>query len=144
MFSSSFTMSEEKQEKHGQGTLYKHDAPAPDGSLHSGAPCRPLRSHIWNLRSDLQIQVRGRGEKINPGERAFYYPGDKALYGTRCGHGEEAERDFNAYRTTKTVSNQQPNGIGGQSCQSTKQSLSEIWAVIPKFARCRQGRAWRI
>jgi hypothetical protein len=34
----------------------------------------------------------------NPGERAFYYPGDKALYGDRCGHGEKAGRDFNAHR----------------------------------------------
>jgi hypothetical protein len=36
--------------------------------------------------------------EINSGERAFYYPSDKALYGTRCGHGEKAERDFNAHR----------------------------------------------
>jgi hypothetical protein len=35
---------------------------------------------------------------INSGERAFYYPSDKALYGTRCGHGEKAKRDFNAHR----------------------------------------------
>jgi hypothetical protein len=32
------------------------------------------------------------------GERAFYYPSDKAIYRTRCGHGEKAERDFNARR----------------------------------------------
>ena len=30
--------------------------------------------------------------QVNPGERGFYYPGDKALYGSRCGHGEKAER----------------------------------------------------
>jgi hypothetical protein len=36
--------------------------------------------------------------EINSGERAFYYPNDKALYGTHCGHGEKAERDFNAHR----------------------------------------------
>ena len=36
--------------------------------------------------------------EINSGERAFYYPGDKAVYGTRWGHGEKAERDFNAHR----------------------------------------------
>ena len=35
---------------------------------------------------------------IDSGERAFYYSGDKAVYGTRCGHGEKAERDFNAHR----------------------------------------------
>src|SRR6266851_3790989 len=36
--------------------------------------------------------------QINPGERGFYYPGDKALYGSRCGHGEKAERDFAEHR----------------------------------------------
>jgi len=36
--------------------------------------------------------------EINSGERAFYYSSDKALYGTRCGHGERAERDFNTHR----------------------------------------------
>ena len=35
---------------------------------------------------------------INPGERGFYYPGDKSLYGSRGGHGEKAERDFAAHR----------------------------------------------
>ncbi len=35
---------------------------------------------------------------ISPGERAFYYPSDKALYGDRCGHGQEAARDFAAQR----------------------------------------------
>ena len=36
--------------------------------------------------------------EIKSGERAFYYPGDKALYGDRCGHGEKSERDFSAQR----------------------------------------------
>jgi hypothetical protein len=36
--------------------------------------------------------------QINPGERGFYYPGDKARYGSRCGHAEKAERDFAAHR----------------------------------------------
>jgi hypothetical protein len=36
--------------------------------------------------------------EIDSGERGFYYPSDKAVYGTRCGHGETAERDFNAHR----------------------------------------------
>jgi len=36
--------------------------------------------------------------QVNQGERAFYYPSDKALYGSRCGHSEKAERDFNAQR----------------------------------------------
>ena len=35
---------------------------------------------------------------IEPGERGFYYPGDKSLYGSRCEHGEKAERDFAAHR----------------------------------------------
>jgi hypothetical protein len=36
--------------------------------------------------------------QVNPGERGFYYLGDKSLYGSRCGHGEKAERDFDAHR----------------------------------------------
>jgi hypothetical protein len=36
--------------------------------------------------------------RINAGERGFYYPSDKSLYGSRCGHGEKAERDFAAHR----------------------------------------------
>jgi hypothetical protein len=36
--------------------------------------------------------------QIEPGERGFYYPGDKSLYGSRCGHAEKAERDFAAHR----------------------------------------------
>jgi len=35
--------------------------------------------------------------QIEPGERGFYYPGDKSLDGSRCGHGERAEREFAAY-----------------------------------------------
>ena len=34
----------------------------------------------------------------NSGERVVYYPADEALYGSRCVHGEKAERDFNAHR----------------------------------------------
>jgi hypothetical protein len=36
---------------------------------------------------------------IQVGERAFYYPESKGLYGTRCGHGEMAACDFNAHRS---------------------------------------------
>ena len=35
---------------------------------------------------------------ITPGERAFYYPEDGTLYGSRCEHGEEAARDFAAHQ----------------------------------------------
>jgi hypothetical protein len=66
MFSSSFTMSEHE---HRQWTPYKHDAPALNGPLRSGTSCRPLRSRIWNLRSDLQIWVRGRREKCCAGNQ---------------------------------------------------------------------------
>ena len=55
MFRVSFTMS---KRKHRQGTLYKHAAPAPAGTLRSGTSCRPLRSRISDLRCDLQITVR--------------------------------------------------------------------------------------
>jgi hypothetical protein len=36
--------------------------------------------------------------QINTGERGFYYPSDKLLNGSRCGHGEKAERDCAAHR----------------------------------------------
>jgi hypothetical protein len=35
---------------------------------------------------------------ITAGERAFYYSEDGTLYGVRCGHCEEAARDFAARR----------------------------------------------
>ena len=39
----------------------------------------------------------------------------KALYGTRCGHGEKAERDFNAHRIDEDGLLRKPKeqGIGG-------------------------------
>ena len=36
--------------------------------------------------------------QIKQGERAFYYPADRAVYGSSCGHGEKAEREFAAHR----------------------------------------------
>ena len=36
--------------------------------------------------------------QINAGELGFFYPGEKSVYGSRCGHGEKAERDFAAHR----------------------------------------------
>jgi hypothetical protein len=33
-----------------------------------------------------------------PRRASLLLPGDKALYGDRCGHGEKAARDFNAHR----------------------------------------------
>jgi hypothetical protein len=36
--------------------------------------------------------------EINSGERAFYYPEERSLYGSRCGHAEEAARDFAGHR----------------------------------------------
>ena len=37
--------------------------------------------------------------QIESGERGFYTttPGNKSPYGSRCGHGERAERDFAAH-----------------------------------------------
>lgn len=35
---------------------------------------------------------------ITFGDRVFYYHEDRSLYGSRCGHAEEASRDFNAHR----------------------------------------------
>jgi len=34
------------------------------------------------------------GAAIRRGEKAFYYPRGKKMYGKRCGHGAEAESDF--------------------------------------------------
>jgi hypothetical protein len=50
------------------------------------------------IRYPAQCAEANCQTEINSGERAFYYPSDKSLYGTRCGHGEKAERDFNAHR----------------------------------------------
>jgi len=36
--------------------------------------------------------------QIKEGERAFYYPADRAIYGSSCGHGGKAEREFAAHR----------------------------------------------
>ncbi len=40
----------------------------------------------------------GCATAITANERAFYYPEDRSLYGDRCGHGDEADHDFNAHR----------------------------------------------
>jgi hypothetical protein len=41
--------------------------------------------------------------EISSGERAFYYPSEKALYGTRCGHGEKADAILTPTASTKTA-----------------------------------------
>jgi len=42
---------------------------------------------------------------ISKGERAFYYPRDRHLYGEKCGHGEEAEADFRTHSEMDTFEN---------------------------------------
>ena len=37
------------------------------------------------------------GNIIKAGERAFYYPQSRSMYGDHCGHGEEASADFHAH-----------------------------------------------
>lgn len=34
------------------------------------------------------------GNEIRVGERAFYYPESRSLYGSHCEHAEEAAADF--------------------------------------------------
>jgi len=34
---------------------------------------------------------------INKGEKAFYYPKTRSMYGETCGHGQEAEEDFRSH-----------------------------------------------
>jgi len=42
--------------------------------------------------------------EINSGDRAFYYPNDKALYGIRCGHGKRPNATSTPIESTKTDS----------------------------------------
>jgi hypothetical protein len=56
-------------------------------------------THLAGCRTVIHFGVEPNCQtQINPGERGFYYPGDKSLYGSRCRHGEKAERDFAAHR----------------------------------------------
>jgi len=67
----------------------------------SGEMCRaelPGGNQFRRVRYPARCAEPNCQAEINSGERAFYYPGDKAVYGTRWGHGEKAERDFNAHR----------------------------------------------
>ena len=57
-----------------------------------------MRSQVDHRPVSGEMRRPNCQAEINFGERAFYYPGDKAVYGTRCGHGEKAEHDFNAHR----------------------------------------------
>ena len=53
------------------------------------------------VRHPARWAERNCQTQIEPGERGFYYAGEKSLYGSRCGHGERAERDFSAHRIDK-------------------------------------------
>ncbi|MBV8812190.1 MAG: hypothetical protein JO033_26275 [Acidobacteriaceae bacterium] len=57
-----------------------------------------MRSQMDHGPASGQMRRVHCPSQINPGERGFYYRGDKSLYGSRCGHGEKAERDFGAHR----------------------------------------------
>ena len=35
-------------------------------------------------------------KELKRGEKAFYYPRDKSMFGESCGHGEEADKDFHS------------------------------------------------
>ena len=60
--------------------------------------------------------------QIKQGERAFYYPADRAVYGSSCGHGEKAEREFAAHRIDEDAIEPNPRNKERRflSCQSTK------------------------
>ena len=61
--------------------------------------CRFKSDPKWIIaRYPAECAKPGCEVPITPGERAFYYPEDRTLYGARCGHGEEAARDFAAHR----------------------------------------------
>src|SRR6266851_5761862 len=57
-----------------------------------------MRSQVDHRPVSGQMRRAELPTPINAGNRAFYYPGDRALYGSDCGHGEKAERDFAAHR----------------------------------------------
>ena len=40
---------------------------------------------------------------IGCGDLAFYFTGDGSLYGSRCGHGDKAEREFVAHRISEAL-----------------------------------------
>ncbi len=63
-----------------------------------------MRSQVDHSQVSAKCAEPNCQTGIDSGERAFYYPGDKAVYGTRCGHGEKAERDFNAHQVDETDS----------------------------------------
>jgi hypothetical protein len=44
------------------------------------------------------ITVRDPARCAEPNCQTQINPGDKSLYGSRCGHGEKAARDFAAHR----------------------------------------------
>ena len=50
------------------------------------------------VRYSARCAKPGCAVPITAGERAFYYPEDRSLYGARCGHGEQVAHDFAAHR----------------------------------------------
>ena len=50
------------------------------------------------VRYSAQMREARLYSPITAGERAFYYPADRGLYGVRCGHGEQVAHDFAAHR----------------------------------------------
>ena len=45
---------------------------------------------------------------ISTGDRAFYYPSDRALYGSGCGHGERLNATSPRTGSTKTAIERNP------------------------------------
>ena len=57
-----------------------------------------MRSQVDHRPVSGEVRRAELPTPIRAGDRAFYYPSDRALYGSGCGHGEKAERDFAAHR----------------------------------------------
>lgn len=45
----------------------------------------------------------GCNERIQRGDKVFYYPRTRAILATRCGHAHAAARDFEAHRADEDV-----------------------------------------
>jgi hypothetical protein len=77
-----------------RGMKAKHSTPCPmTGSGRKETPImrrRFKRDPKWiTVRYSTRCAEPNCQTEIKSGERAFYYPNEKALYGTRCGHAEK-------------------------------------------------------
>ena len=88
--------------------------------------CDPKWIAVWYLARCAEPNCQ---TEIKPGERAFYHPSDKALYGTRCGqregwHGTEEQC------VTSGGLTESPGGTGVSRPISASEMASEARSVV--------------